>query len=399
MTGDAHTSSAQEAGRQVRIAVVLAHLRGAGIQRMRINLMQALLLRGYQVDLVVGDGSGQLRQNVPEGVAVFEVARSGSALYPFGLLRYLIGRRPTHLMSSYEDISVMTSLLLPLLRSRAALLISTHNALSQLPAEAGLANRLKHALLFPLMRRLYPRAASLVAVSRGVVDELVEIAGVSRDRVKVIYNPVIGEDFPRRAAEPPPSGLQHYMGTPLIGYFGRLHPQKDLPILVRAFTQVRRQRPCRLLLVGEGAERARLEQMAGELGVIEDVIFWGFSDNPLPLMKACALVVLPSRYEGLGNVLIEAMACGVQVMSTDCPHGPAEILQRGVYGQLVPVGSIDAMAAAIVRSLDRQFWVDPQALVARGMEYSAAVACDKYLEALGLAQGGTIQVKQEALGN
>jgi glycosyltransferase involved in cell wall biosynthesis len=133
---------------------------------------------------------------------------------------------------------------------------------------------------------------------------------------------------------------------------GRLHEQKDFQTLLRAFALVRARRSARLIILGEGPERPALEAGVAKLGLTEDVDLPGFVPNPYAFMAGASQFVLSSRYEGLPTVLIEAMACGCPVVSTDCPSGPGEILDNGKYGRLVPVGDAAALAEAMEATLD-----------------------------------------------
>jgi glycosyltransferase involved in cell wall biosynthesis len=169
---------------------------------------------------------------------------------------------------------------------------------------------------------------------------------------------------------------------PVILAAGRLTAQKDYPTLMRAFASLRKNRPAHLVILGEGEEHPRLQALAMELGIRADVDLPGFLDHPFPLMAHCQVLVLSSAWEGFGNVLVEALACGTQVVSTDCPSGPAEILEDGKYGRLVPVGDAVALAKAIEATLDRPY---PVAMLRqRAQAFSSKDAVGQYLEALGI---------------
>lgn len=367
-----------------RIAIVLAQLRGAGIQRMRLNIVNELIRDGYMVDLVVGKKAGALVTSVPKEVAIYEIAKEGKLHFFFGLVGYLRDRRPSHILSSYEDISVMVICANWLNGSPSKVLVSVHNAVSETRNEGGPVNRFKWRVLLSVLPYFYKRTAAIVAVSQGVASDLTRAVGIPAESIRVIYNPVIASNFESNRIAPIPYNLDMHTSVPQVGFFGRLHPQKQVQNLVRAFAQVRAKRRCRLLLVGEGEEEENLRNLTECLGLGEDVVFCGQSKNPYPIMGTCSVIVLPSAYEGFGNVLIEALACGVQVISTDCHYGPAEILEGGRWGQLVPVGDVSALEAAIDRSLDKKVWMEPEALKARGLQFSAAKATDEYLAALGL---------------
>jgi len=136
----------------------------------------------------------------------------------------------------------------------------------------------------------------------------------------------------------------------------------------------------RLLIFGEGPERPQLEALASTLGISDDLVLPGFVENPYAAFSRAALFVLSSDYEGLGNVLIEALACGCPVVSTDCPSGPAEILDGGRYGELVPVNDTEALAAAMIRTLDAPLPTDM--LRRRGGEFSLERSVVRYLALL-----------------
>ena len=194
-----------------------------------------------------------------------------------------------------------------------------------------------------LLRRLYPRATAIVAVSSGVAHELVERVGIRRELVRVVHTPV-DVDIVRRAAGTACSRMD---GRPVVVSVGRLTPQKNHELLLRA--AARMSIPPRIVLVGDGPERTRLEAVAEDLGISVD--FRGADPNPYPVIASADVFVLPSRFEGFGVVLVEALALGTPVISTDCPHGPAEILGNGEYGELVPVGDEASLAQAIERLL------------------------------------------------
>jgi glycosyltransferase involved in cell wall biosynthesis len=237
----------------------------------------------------------------------------------------------------------------------------------------------------PLLQRAYLKADAIVAVSEGVANDLATYAGIPRDRITTVYNPVVGPDLIAKAREP----LDHPWFAPgeppVILGAGRLDPQKDFATLVRAFARLRARRTARLVILGahgppELAYAADLKALPRELGVAGDVEMPGFVDNPYAFMARAAVFVLSSTYEGLPGVLIQALACGCPVVSTDCPSGPREILDHGRFGPLVPVGDAAALAAAIERVLD-----DPppaERLRARAELFSVERAVDRSLALL-----------------
>jgi glycosyltransferase involved in cell wall biosynthesis len=228
------------------------------------------------------------------------------------------------------------------------------------------------------VRLWYGRADAVVAVSKGVADELAALGEVPREKVHVIHNPIDSGRIIRQAEAQPEHPWFQPGQPPVLLAAGRLHPQKDYPTLLRAFASLRKARKLRLAILGEGRERPRLEQLIGDLGIGEDVRLLGFQQNPFAFMARAAVFVLSSAWEGLGNVLIEALACGCPVVSTDCPHGPSEILEKGRYGALVPVGDPQELAHAIVAALERP--ADARAGVERARAFDIQNIAEQYVQ-------------------
>jgi glycosyltransferase involved in cell wall biosynthesis len=233
-----------------------------------------------------------------------------------------------------------------------------------------------------LVRKLYPRADGIAANSKGVADDLAQVIGVPEERIQVIYPSVVTADLFERAQAP----VDHpwfCQGQPRIVLgAGNLIKQKDFPTLIRAFAKIRHTHQVRLVILGEGKERPQLSGLIQDLGLEEDVVLLGFVDNPYAYMARAAVFVLSSAWEGFGRVLVEAMAVGTPVVSTNCPSGPAEILEGGKHGPLVPVGDSQALAKAIVNILDNP----PSSVVLKGRasDFSLQAVVDSCLEMLQL---------------
>jgi len=378
-------------------------------------LASELLARRHRVDLVVGQAKGPLMTNLPPGIRLFELERSNPVssrlvvlladpgglmamlrpillsprlpdvmLYTAGLASYLRHQKPDAMVAATRLINVVAVCAARLAGGSTRVLVSEHNP----PSLALAGSRCWRRRYLPaLMARTYQFADAIVAVSRGVAADLVELTGLPPGRVKTIYNPVISEDITQMARMP----LSHPWFAPgqppVILGAGRLVDQKDFPTLIRAFARLRRQRPARLVILGAAKDdvatdvaRAALVQSAALHGVSDDVELPGFTSNPFAFMARAAAFVLSSRYEGLPTVLIEALACGCPVVSTDCPGGVHEILAGGRFGKLVPVGDESAMAEAILWTLDRP--PDPNRLIARAQLFSGAAAANAYLTTL-----------------
>jgi glycosyltransferase involved in cell wall biosynthesis len=238
--------------------------------------------------------------------------------------------------------------------------------------------RRRQRLVPALARRCYRWADAVVAVSEGVATDLRLTTHLPAERIRTLPNPIVTPEVAALARQP----LEHPWfaadAPPVILAVGRLERQKDFATLLRAFALVRHRRPGRLVVLGEGAERASLEALAVELGVAADVTFPGFVANPFAFMARAGVFVLSSRWEGMPGVLIQAMACGAPVVSTDCASGPRELLQGGRYGVLVPVGDAESLAAGITRMLDRPAPAPAKAIA----PYTRDTAVSQYLSLL-----------------
>jgi len=227
-------------------------------------------------------------------------------------------------------------------------------------SEAALNGKSRRDRMMPrLVRRVYPWADYVVGVSEGVTEDLARFLTLPGDKLRVISNPIVAPEIAELAGAPVETDW--FDGEePVFVAAGRLRPQKDFPTLLRAFAHVRSKRPARLVVLGEGPERGRLEALVAELELTADVLLPGETPNPYAYMARSAAFILSSRWEGLPTVLIEAMSCGARVIATDCPSGTREILAGGRYGALVPVGDVAALAAAMESALEGELARPPE---------------------------------------
>lgn len=374
------------------VALFVFGLSGGGVPKMMINLSHALAERGHRVDLLAIRPHGPLYSQLSARVRLVPLGgwRTGlpwiarkrrrqiMAALP-ALLSYLRRERPDVLVSADHWVNFCAILGCMLTRGPTRVAVSQRMHLS------------RHAKNKPFLRRLvsrlYPHANAIVAVSNGVADDLASTTGLNHQNITTIYNPVVTPELKEYARIP----LKHPWfapgAPPLVLAVGRLTLQKDFASLLRAFARVRMVRPARLMILGDGSRRQDLNILAERLGVVDDVALPGFVANPYAYMARASVFALSSAWEGFGNVLVEALACGCPVVSTDCPSGPAEILDHGVYGRLVPVGDDAALAAAILATLDAP--PDARRLQARAANFSVERAVDRYSELLlgnGLVQ-------------
>jgi glycosyltransferase involved in cell wall biosynthesis len=211
------------------------------------------------------------------------------------------------------------------------------------------AHRGVYRVLYGLIARLaYKRASSIVSLSEGVAEEFEDLYRLERNSVVVIPNPVDTRFVSESSREPLDESVSELGDVPILLTVGRLEAQKNHALLLRAFARVRDEVEAQLLIAGTGRLKGELERLAADLGVRTDVRFLGWVNNPFSLMKRATVFVLSSNFEGLGNVILEALACGCPVISTDCPFGPADILAKSEAGILVPVGDEGALAKALL---------------------------------------------------
>lgn len=358
------------------IALYLPSLVGGGAEQVMVTLANGFAARGLAVDLVLAKAEGPYLDDVAPSVGVMDLnARRVLASLP-GLVRYLRRERPCVMLSAMSHANVIALVARRLAATGTRVVVSERAHLSAVLEAAP--SRLGRLMPW-FMRRTYPWADGVVAVSAGVADDLARAIAQPRESIDVVYNPVVTEETLSRANAP----LDHPWFAPgeppVVLGVGRLTAQKDFGVLLRAFANVRKMRPARLVILGEGDLRPQIEILIEALGIGADVALPGFQANPLAYMRRAALFVLSSRFEGLPNVLIQAMACGTPVVSTDCPSGPAEILEDGKWGRLVSVGDVEALADAMLATLAEAHHPD---VAHRARDFGVEQAVDGYLRVL-----------------
>jgi glycosyltransferase involved in cell wall biosynthesis len=352
------------------IAFFLPSLCFGGAERVAINLAEGFAGQGVPTDLVVVRNQGEFADQTPAGVRVVDLKASRVMLSLPALMAYLRRERPAALISFMAHAGVIALWACRLSRASTQTICTLHTT----PAQAARhASKIRNQVMPVLLRAFFPWADELVAVSHGVARGVSQATGLPLSRIRVIYNPVITADMIAVARQAPNHPWFSPGQPPVILGAGRLASAKDFPTLIRAFAEVRRRRAARLIILGEGEERPALTALASQLGVADDVALPGFRENALAYMASSAVFALSSAWEGLPTVLIEALAAGTRVVSTDCPSGPREILQEGRFGALVPVGDAAALAAAILDALARPAETVPPAAL-RPFTRDAAVS-------------------------
>jgi glycosyltransferase involved in cell wall biosynthesis len=360
-----------------KLAIFLPSLGSGGAEKMMLNLAHGLAARGYTAEMVLVRKEGVFLPALSPDIRIIDLKASRALAALPALVEYLRRNRPKVLLSNLPHLNMLAVMARSLARIETRLVLVEHNDLQH----ASTHGVRRWERFFPrAVGFFHPHANAVVAVSQGVADGLIQVAGLPCDLVRVIYNPIVTSDVDSLAAEP----LEHPWFTegqpPVILAVGRLTLQKDYPNLLQAFAAIRTRRLVRLVVLGEGTLGDELQALAHSLGIAPDVDFVGFDPNPFRYMARCAVFTLSSAWEGFGNVLVEALACGAQVVSTDCPSGPAEILAGGQYGWLAPVGNPAGLASAIESAMQNPLPVE--VLKQRASDFHVDWITGQYLEVL-----------------
>jgi glycosyltransferase involved in cell wall biosynthesis len=369
-----------------RLGVLISFSGEGGVERMIMNLVREFSRRDLTVDLLTIRAASAHFQDLPDNVRWIPL-RANHALSSIPeLVRYLKRDPPQALLVAKD-------------RAARAALVARRLSAARLPVVVRLGTNLMTSMasrsafsrwlrLAP-MKSLYRHVDRIVAVSAGVAEDTLRVTGLPASRIVVIRNPVVTPALMQQAAAPCPHEWLTAAGrstNPVVLGAGRLGQQKAFDTLLRAFATVARQRPARLIILGEGAHRRALEKLADELGISDRVLLPGFQANPYAWLSRADLFVLSSRWEGSPNVLTEALALGIPSVATDCPSGPRETLDSGRFGPLVAVDDVPQLARAMAETLAAP--LEAGVLQQAVAEYTAETSAERYLEVLGVSSPG-----------
>lgn len=362
----------------MKIALFPPSLEGGGVERVTLNLARGFAAHGVQTDLLLIKPGGRLSDQIPENVNVVNLNASRAMTSIPPLIRYLQAEKPDVLLASSEAVnlpSIWARMLGRGIDTRIGVIVMNTLSVRQVNTTY------RREKLYPLLASwFYPRADYVIALAEGIRQDLAQLIGLPAERITTIPSPVLTPDFYERLEQPAEHPwFQDNDESPVILGVARFVPAKDLATLIRAFALVREDRPARLLILGDGVERPKLEALVMELGLDDHVSMPGFMDN-LPFMKAADVFVLSSIFEGLPTVLIEALGASRAIVSTDCPSGPQEILDGGKYGKIVPMRDPTAMADAILHVLDQP--LDAAQLRGRAEYYRMERIISRYIDLL-----------------
>lgn len=357
-----------------KLTILLTDLRPGGAERVCVNIANAMVERGYQVEFVLLQAKGDLLPDLNRVVKVIDIkqTRLRNSLIP--LVRYLKENKPDAVLANIWPLTVISVVARFLSNTACRLVVAEHTTWSRSELLKPFGNSL---IIKQSMKMFFPHADRVIAVSKGAADDLAEFASVKRELIDVIYNPISGNK-PKSIAACDAT----LCGGWLSGHHkkiiavGTLKEIKDYPTLLKAFSIVLKSVNARLLILGEGEMRESLQKLINDLGLLDFVIMPGFVKDPTPYFQQADLHVLSSTGEGFANVIVEALAVGTPVVSTDCPSGPREILEDGKYGRLVPVADSVALAHAMIEALSVVH--DTDALKSRAMDFSIGKSVDRY---------------------
>jgi len=360
-----------------KIAPFSATLGGGGAQRVMASLANGFYRAGYAVDMVLVQRVGGYLDELDDGVRVVDLASSRTLFSIFPLIRYLRRARPDVLLATQGHVNIIAVIARMLACKSTRICVRESNNVSANVRNTG---GWKASVSQRFIRVAYSAANKVIAPSQGVADDLVKSFGILENHIVVIPNPIDIERIQALAKEPLAELLWAEKSLPIVLGVGSLTAQKEFTTLIKAFSEAVRSADAKLIILGEGEERESLYALVKSLGLNESVSFPGFVQNPFAYMKQAVMYVLSSRFEGLPNTLLQALAVGTPVVATDCPSGPREILEGGRWGRLVPVGDVDAMAQAIIDGLEGRIKKPPFGLMED--RYGMIGITQKYLDVL-----------------
>lgn len=362
-----------------RIAFFLGSFGGGGIERITARLAHNFVKLGVEIDLILNRADSPHLGQMPATTRIIDLKARNLYLSLPGLVRYIQQERPSAMLAADHYLNEIALVAKKIAGVPMRLIVAEHNQLSKTARNS---TTIKGRLAPLFARWLYPWADGIVAVSEGVAQDLAITAGLPLTSIETIYNPVINAQMLAKATEPVAHHWFASTEVPVILGVGKLEQQKDFPNLIRAFAKVRQVQPARLVILGWGPDRPELAALIQTMGLQDDVDLPGYVQNPYAYMARSAVFVLSSAWEGLPTVLIEAMALGIPVVSTDCESGPSEILADGAYGYLTPVGDSDALAGAILEVFAGRVKAIDSSWLA---QFEVETATQKYLQILGVA--------------
>lgn len=362
-----------------RVGFIIYKLGVGGAERMIINLANKLSKSGYTIDFVLGNSGGGFEDKIKDSVNVFKLnsmpipGYRSLGMFP-GLRSYIQEKRPTTLISAMTQTNAVTVLSVAFSDTTVKCISTVHNTFSEIKRPL----HKPHSLGLHLLGEFaYSMSDEVVCCSHGVENDLRQQLHTRLSNCGTIYNPIFTEELVRQSREEVEDNWFIDEKTIVITGLSNLKPQKDYETFLKSFEKIRSNidDEVKAKIMGDGKERQKLIELSKSLGHSGDIEFSGYVENPFKYIRASDCFVLTSKFEGLSNVLIEAMACETPIVSSDCPNGPREILDNGKFGKLVPVGKPDPVADAVVETVQSQSTPD---FMGRAKDFSLESICSKY---------------------
>lgn len=383
---------------QNKITFLLSSLRAGGGERVMVMLANQLVTQGRDVEMLVLKQVGEYDSHVDSRVHITNLDAWRMIFAMPKIVVHMRKMRPAVAIATDEYTHLLLLAAKYISKVDTKIVLRIGNVFSELYARY---TDLKHALRLRLIKKFYTYADVIIANSQGVADDICELTSMSPSRVKVIFNPKPLDEIQEMGKKPTGNAWFDAKDMPVVVGVGRLREQKNFPLLIRAFSKVVKDIPCRLALVGGGRDEQALRSLAHEVGVEDSVLFAGYQDNPFAFMAKADVYVLPSLWEGMPNSLMEAMVCGVPVIASDCKSGPRELLapdsnhakrletgiERASFGMLTAVNDEEALVDALramLGSVELQTHY-ANASLERAKDFDSVRITEAYINAIGLA--------------
>ena len=352
------------------LTFVIGSMRIGGAERATLHLMNGLVTKGLNIELVLLHKAGDFLAKVDPKITIVNLNKR-KASQSIGIFKkYLKTNNPKTLFIVQNHIQLMVLFTVKISSWKGKIILSEQSTyLKNLKGLKGFVQKF-------LSKIFFPRADSIIAVSEGVAVELKRIFPKLESKIHVIYNPIITNEF-IKVKDRPVDHPFFNRGNIVIVSAGRLAKSKNFDLMIRAFHKVNKTVPVKLIIFGDGEENHHLKNLINSLHLTDDVSLPGFVSDPCMYFSKADLFVLSSDFEGLPGVIIEALACGCKVVSTDCENGPAEILMNGKFGWLTSVGDCEALAARIQVALNSQ--TDKSLLIERSNDFHVEKIANSYL--------------------
>lgn len=325
-----------------QIVFFLPNLKMGGAEKNIIEIANYISTKKENVKIIVIKDEGPLKSEIDSKIDLISLEASRSLFSLFPLIQKLNYLQPTHIVSTLTQANLILLIAEYFLKYKPKITVRVECVLSKMVKDEKKEHKLFNIVPF-LIRILFQKADEIISISNGVKIDLVNTYSIDPDKITTIFNPAISQSLSKIKDEEVDHDWFKSKKCPIVIGVGRLTYQKGFDVLVKSFCEVRKKISCRLVILGEGPERNKIKKILSDFGMSEEAWLPGFVDNPYKYLSRADVFVLSSRYEGFGNVLVEAMACGLPVIATDCDSGPSEILNKGEYGTLIPVEDLEQM--------------------------------------------------------